>query len=572
MHARADDASGAGEDIYLLISTPQTTPFDVTITDGAGNALFAPVSVSRSSPASLTLSSASGASKGTGTKFLVTGAQLATVLSDEGLILTANKAFFASIRVDESAQAESITSKGTAGFGTEFRSGHIWNDGGANNLKAHVISFIATEDNTTVTVSDFGGVDFENVSEGGGSIVVILNEGQSYVLAAYADQTPDNVNEVNGTRISSDKPIVVNSGSWLAGSPGGILQGRDIGVDQIAPIEETGFEYILVKGEGTTSENVIAVAGIDGTNLFVNGSSTPVNSSPLNAGEYYRLTATDYTANENMYIQSNQPVYIYQGLNGVADSNERQFGLNYVPPIVCLGGTNVDLPDIDQLGTPVIQVIGETGEAVTITDQFGVTTDISSLAKSVTGKPEYVTYKVTGYTGDITVESPRPLRVALTAASGNIGAAGFFSGFTTAPVVESPNGYGSTTCIPDNLPVTLTASGFDNFQWYRDGIELPGETAASLSVTSPGLYTAAGKLSGCVPSVQSFPLTISLCPGDVGTAKNAVSINNVSGSVFDVVFDVVLTNYSTTNPAPNVQLVDDLTSGLPAGASASLQG
>ena len=59
---------------------------------------------------------------------------------------------------------------------------------------------------------------------------------------------------VNGTRISSNNDIVVNSGSWLAGSPGGTDAGRDIGIDQIAPIEETGFEYILIKGEGTANE------------------------------------------------------------------------------------------------------------------------------------------------------------------------------------------------------------------------------------------------------------------------------------------------------------------------------
>ena len=55
---------------------------------------------------------------------------------------------------------------------------------------------MATEDNTTVTVSDFGAVDFENVSEVGGQIVVNLSAGQSYVLAAYADNaSADNLND-----------------------------------------------------------------------------------------------------------------------------------------------------------------------------------------------------------------------------------------------------------------------------------------------------------------------------------------------------------------------------------------
>ncbi len=574
MYGRVDRAEGGGEDIYLLISTPKITAIDVEVTDGAGVPLsFSPVSVSRSSPVSVALSTAAGASKGPGTKFLITDAELATVLTNEGLILTGNKAFFASIRVDEGAQAASLTSKGTSGFGKEFRTGHIWNDGAATNLKSHIIAFMATEDNTNVKVSDFGTVDFENVTEVGGEINVTLNAGESYVLAAFVDNpSTANLNDVNGTRITSDKEIIVNSGSWLGGAPGGGGAGRDIGIDQIASIEETGFEYILVKGEGTSNENVLVVAAIDGTQIYLNGSVAPVNPTPLNAGEYYRLTATDYSVNENMYIQTNQPTYVYQGLNGaVSPGTERQLGLNFMPPIVCLGGTNVDMSDIDQLGNAVIQIIGETGEQVTITDEFGFVTDISGTALAVTGNSNYVTYKATGYTGNVTVASPRPIRVALTVESGNIGAAGFFSGFTTAPVIETPNGYNSTTCIPDNLPVVLEAAGFDSYQWYKDNVLLSGETSATISVTSPGVYTATGSISGCVSSEQSFPLTISLCPGDVGAAKHVVSTSNVTGSVFDVVYDLVITNYSATNPAPNLQLTDNITDGLPAGATVSVQ-
>ena len=152
-YARADDASDAGDDIYLVLSTPQVTAFNVSITDGAGNAMFAPVSISRSAPVTLALSTAAGASKGTGTKFLVTAAQLATVISNEGLILTANKAFFASIRIDEAAQAESVTAR-CGRIWYEFRSGHVWNDGDANNLN-RTLSVSSLPKTHNVTVSDF---------------------------------------------------------------------------------------------------------------------------------------------------------------------------------------------------------------------------------------------------------------------------------------------------------------------------------------------------------------------------------------------------------------------------------
>ena len=559
---------GSGEGIYLLISTPQVAAIDVYVTDGAGNPMFAtPFSVSKASPVSVRLSTAIGATKGRGTKFLIDASELATVLSDEGMILTANKAFFVSVRVDETAQAASLTSKGTAGFGQEFRTGHIWNEIADGYRKANMFSFMATEDNTHVKVSDFGSVDFENVSEVGGEINVTLNAGESYVLAAYVDGAAANLNDVNGTRITSDKDIVVNSGTWLGGSPGGGGVGRDIGIDQIASVESTGFEYILVKGEGTTNENVIVVASIDGTEVSLNGAAPSVF---LNAGEYHRFTSTDYSVNENMYISTNQPTYVYQGLNGAtnaaAGNNERQLGLNFMPPILCLGGTNVDINDIDQLGNAVIQIIGETGQTVTVNG-----TDVSASAKAVTGNPNYVTYKVTGYTGNVTVASPRPIRVSLTVESGNVGMAGFFSGFTTAPVIETPNGYNSSTCIPDNLPVVLEAQGFDSYEWYLDGVLLPGETAATISVDSPGEYTASGTISGCVSSEQSYPLGIVLCPGDVGAAKNVVSTTEVSPDIFDIVYDLIVTNFSTTNPATNIQVTDDITDGLPSGATANIQ-
>ncbi|GAB3336755.1 hypothetical protein GCM10027429_20420 [Marivirga atlantica] len=571
-YGREDRAEGSGEDIYLLISTPQTTPFDVKVTDGAGNELsFSPVTVSRSNPANISLSSEASSTKGPGTKFLIDDSQLATVQTDEGLILTANKAFFTSIRVDESAQAGFLTSKGTAGFGKIFRSGHIWNVSQDAFRKSHSIGFMAVEDNTTVEVSDFGAVDFENVDESSGSITVSLDAGESYVLTAFADGAAANLNDVNGTLITSDKFIVVNSGSWLAGSPSdGGQAGRDIGIDQIAPVDQTGFEYILVKGEGTANENVIVVSGIDGTNIYLNGSTVPSNTSPLDAGDYLRFTASDYTANDNMYLSSNQPVYVYQGLNGSVSTNERQEGLNYMPPIVCLGGTNVDMPDIDQLGNPIIQIIAEAGELVTVTDELGNTTDVTSLAQPVSGNSNYVTYKVGGYSGDVTVESPRPIRVSLTVESGNIGGAGFFSGFTLTPVIETPNGYSSVTCIPDNLPVTITAAGFDSYQWYRDGVLIPGETTSNLDVTAPGNYTARGSIAGCISSEQSFPLNISLCQDDLGIAKNTVANVNSSGAIFDITYDLIVTNYNPTNPANNLQIIEDIEYGVPAGATVSL--
>ena len=48
--------------------------------------------------------------------------------------------------------------------------------------------------------------------------------------------------------------------------------GRDLGFDQIVPLEKTGKEYIFVKGIGTDElERVLLVAHSDQTQIFLNG-------------------------------------------------------------------------------------------------------------------------------------------------------------------------------------------------------------------------------------------------------------------------------------------------------------
>jgi hypothetical protein len=70
------------------------------------------------------------------------------------------------------------------------------------------------------------GVIFKDAPQTAGTsddIQIVLNEGESYVLAAYLDEpgATNNVNGVNGTHITSDKDIVVNTGSWLGGNAPG---------------------------------------------------------------------------------------------------------------------------------------------------------------------------------------------------------------------------------------------------------------------------------------------------------------------------------------------------------------
>ncbi|MBD3638005.1 MAG: gliding motility-associated C-terminal domain-containing protein [Crocinitomicaceae bacterium] len=420
---------------YLVLGTPVTSTFNVTVKDGAGNIIT-----------TIPISSGSSSTTQIGTElnspFLVSESQLNTPVANKGLILTAPEPFYASVRVKVAAQAGSLTSKGEkAAVGTEFRTGHMFNNTGYINGKSNVISFMATENNTTVTISDISpGVMFRSTNFYGSplttnDITVTLNAGESYVLAAYFDEnntTNNNVNGVNGTLITSDKGIVVNCGTWLGGNARSgtqptdpVAEGRDIGIDQIVPKENIGDEYVLIKGFGVENERTFVVASEDNTQIYLGGASAPV--ATLNAGDFHVIEGTSFSGNNNLYLTASSPVFVTQTLNGAdgyTDDNERQAGIIFLPPVKCTGAKEVTIPNAAFIGTAYISIIADVGASVTVNG------NPISGGLSVPGTPDYVTYQVSGYSGDVKISSDKLVRVALLNLDGNIGAAGYFSGFS----------------------------------------------------------------------------------------------------------------------------------------------
>jgi subtilisin-like proprotein convertase family protein len=444
---------------YIVLSTHSTIPFDVTITDGSGTLIT-----------TLTISNAASTTYlfGTGnpSPFLVTETELNTPMSNHGLILEGQYPFYATIRVLAGAQATAVTSKGEkAAFGTDFRTGHIYQNTGESFRKSNVIGIMATEDNTTVTIDDIRpGVIFRNTTPSGAPLTspnatVTLNAGECYVVAAFLDEAgaTQNVNGVNGTHISSDKPIVVNTGSWLGGNPivgGSPSTGRDIGADQIVPIDVIGNEYVFIKGEGIDNEKVIVVAAYDNTDVMINGNPVPV--ATLNAGDYHVIDGALFSGFDNLYMQSSKDVYVYQttnGGNGMTDDNERQNDMTFLPPVGCTGSKNVFLPNVNFIGTAYINIIANAGANVYVNG-----TPLPA-GDPVTGTTGYVTHKLTaGYTGDVQITSDDLIRVALINLSGNIGAACYFSGFTKDVSVQTSTVNGDNIALEGCIPASFTFS------------------------------------------------------------------------------------------------------------------
>ncbi len=402
---------------YISISTMSNNNVTVDIFRGDGT-LIQNTSITSATPA-LILLGAGAASQG-----IVVEAGLNTVNATDGIIVRSSEPTFVNIRHVHNAQGLCLTSKGRFALGTAFRSGHLYTNQNVPYVKAHQISVMATSDNTVVDFLGFSpNVKFKNTAATGNTsnaISVTLDKGESYVIAAYLDEpgATGNINDVNGTKITSTKPIAVNTGSWLAGAT---TDGRDIGVDQITPLDVIGTEYVFSEGNGpAANERPCVVAEYNNTQVFINGALTP--STTLNAGDYYFIPNASFSANGNMYVRTSQPSYLYQSLSGTDVASN---GLNFIPPIRCNGNTDVIIPNVDLVGIASVSITARTGASVYIN---GSTIALGG-AQTVTGNSSWVTYDVPGGTGNFTVSSDSVINVALLTLDGPRGSAGYFSGF-----------------------------------------------------------------------------------------------------------------------------------------------
>ena len=247
----------------LVLSTNHTSSFNVTVKTGDGNVLST-VSISDNNTETVLIGN------DISSPFLIAETDLNTPLLSEGLIIEGDFPFMAVMRVDADDQGASLISKGlNKSAGTEFRIAHAYNNNGFSSDKSNSFSIMATEDNTVVNVSDFNnGVILLGMPASGSPLTtndfnVVLNAGECIAYTAVVDEVSatNNLNGLIGTKVSANKPVVVNSGSWLGGNSrfgtstnGAEAPGIDIGIDQLLPLEEIGQEYVLVKGNGIDNE------------------------------------------------------------------------------------------------------------------------------------------------------------------------------------------------------------------------------------------------------------------------------------------------------------------------------
>ncbi len=498
MHARTDEGPQ-----YLYLSTPEKTAFPVEVRDGSGK-LLTTLSLSNTQPQEYYLGGSNNS------VVLVSENQLQTAIQGKGLVISGSKKFYAYLRAHASSQfhACDLTCKGKAALGKIFRIGHVLQAVHEQARRANFVGMMATEDSTEITLSEYdpntklrvAGADLSP----GDSVKMLLMKGESLVFSNYisddANQTPPN--GLMGALLKSTKPIAVNCGTWI-GAPVE-AQAHDIGVDQIAPIEQVGKEYILCKGNGgKTLEHPMVIAHFPNTKVWLNGKTNP--AAVLNPGEVFVAGAFDFSAEGNMFIKCSEPVFLYQMIGGVPSGNDepRTAGLIFVPPVSCAIPNAVDnIYKPNTIGSMRFEgglmVVAMRDSLVTVRLD-GTVVNLGS-SSAVPGYDDFVTYRKLDIWDEndnpqiLSVVAEGPVQVAMYGRNEPASFAAFFSGFSkeAKPIID-------LTLTGDGVcPDTLLASGrFDGVQWmYEDSILQFGKDTFFVAY-APGKYTAIGYLGVC---------------------------------------------------------------------------
>ncbi|WP_298487694.1 T9SS type B sorting domain-containing protein [uncultured Maribacter sp.] len=500
------------EDQYIYISTPSGLDITYTIIPvGQPTANHITGTVSNANPDEVSIGYGNG-------QLFIPSNSTSTITNDKGYIIEADAPVYVSVRMNAGggAQAGALVSKGLSALGNIFRIGSYTNQNPQDNY-LNFVSVMATEDNTQVTFDDLpAGLIIKNYT-GITPITINLNEGESYTIATNSFDSTINRDGLIGSLVTSDKPIVVNCGSTNGSFSNG--SGRDYGIDQIAGLSKIGTEYILVKGDGSNEwENILVVAHTNNTTISINGNPSAIT---INAGNYYLIEGNQFNASGNMYVETSEPVFVYQGVG--ATNSEANQGMFFVPPLSCEARGNLDnIANIGDIGntsyTGGVSVVTKADATVTINGT--PISNFSTIGPSpVTGKTDYVTYKVTGLSNNISVESSDELYCAYFNYNGAATSGSFYSGFPSAPEINFDAQFTTLgNCIPN---VTLSAANtqsFDSFEWWFDdgsGFINLNNSNTSITPTIPGKYKLIGIITCTLERLESTEVPVSICPDDI---------------------------------------------------------
>ncbi|WP_317193469.1 hypothetical protein [Aureibaculum flavum] len=543
----------------IYLSTPETTAFTVNVYLGTNPVAITSFSLSKATPISY------GLGNGDNNVTLVTNANTGIVLANSGLRFEApgGEKFYVNYRGRSGSQAASITSKGRAALGQNFKWGGAPIEANHASMSA-TLGIMATENNTSVTISGYDpncefrlGGDVDGITAN--AITITLQRGQSYVLEAAKNATNANIDGWIGASIVSDKDIAISNGMLNFGINSG-SGSRDAGADQPVPEDKLGKEYVFVRGNGgATNEFVVIIGTQANTNIYVNGSATAYAN--IGVGDYVEIPSSYYSGTsvgDNMFVSSTKDVYAYQVISG--DSGIHTVSLNFVAPVNCLMPDTMDyIHDIEDIsgitasgGLFIIASTTTANSDIIVTDDTGVVTLPTEAV--VAGSADWKTFYVAGLTGDVSVTSTGPIAVGFLGFNGARGVAGYFSGFDTVPVIDLEVVGGG--CLP-GATVEVVDKDFETYQWFDDGVLVPGATNPAYDPTHSGDYFVRVTKGGC--TYDSQPIAAYYCNPDIVITKTADVLEVIEGGT--IIFEIEVESRGV-NSVTNLAVTDVIPAGL----------
>ena len=483
----------------LYLSTDSATPFVVTV--NSNNAPIGTVTISKNAPQIFVVPIANIAANVTSDAFSII---------NKGLHVQGTKPFYCSLRiVSSTTHAEIITSKGKAGIGKEF---YVAGTPTTSSLSGYnfTAGILATENNTVVTATWNGNIAFFGAAPvGTNTQTVTLNKGQSFIFAGGPGTGGLNQSAFIGAKIVSDKPITLTNGNVNGNFGSNTSSGSDAILDQSVPTERLGSTFAMVRTRSTTDdlEGGIIVGTEDHTQIFINGSNTPI--ATINSGDFYRISGSNYvqqgtSGHFNMFITTSKNVYLYQ-LVSVGNSSAT-CGYNYIPPLNCFLPRKIDeIGKINEMptgtgttsmvpnGTIVkLNILTEAGANVTVN---GAQPLASEGPFPLTGNNSWVTYAIPSITGNVTVISDKAVTAGINGGYSTSGYGGYFAGFSSIPLIAKQTG----ECIPGI--VLEVDDSYDTYQWFLNGNPITGANSNTFTPLVSGNYTVRIAVGSCTPAV-----------------------------------------------------------------------
>lgn len=538
-----DGQSNSSSYQYLYLSTNAISPVTVTIYNN--NIEIQKVTISKGSPTSINI---------TIRDYIITNNEYnLNTVGTRGLYLEGSAPFYASLRFGMLNHAEIITSKGRAGIGKEFYTVSVPNslkNGTASSDLPNIgfgAGFLATQDNTTVTVSGFKKPLIFNNLGAATDFTFKLNKGESYIIDGRADND-NNKDGFIGASVKADKPISVTNGSFNGqfSTIANLSSGTDIFMDQSVPVDKLGDEFVIVKGYGKIGnkmEGAVIVATEPNTQIFLNDSTVPVVTL-LNPGDYYTVEETSNVGvlnfinrgndHYNLHIKASRNIYVYQMMGGVEDASSggtplATGGMNYIPPLNCYLPREIDeIGSINMIGNNVfttkLNIITEKGAKVMVN---GVVPNIlygPYDTSSIPSNQKWVTYSIPNQTGNITVKSDKAVTAGLSGGNVSAGFGGYFAGFSSIPLIDE---IPPDVCLP-SFPLKIS-EGFDKYKWMfqdKDGNisivkDVSGTTpnANTIVPTEIGYYWVEVQQGSCNPVVTDKKRVL-ICGNETSVSYN----------------------------------------------------